>query len=306
MQPNVVRPSDRPARSESGVRCGFCFHNCRIPEGRSGYCGLRQVQGGRIHGGRPHEGNLYYYFDPLPTNCVGDFVCPAGTGCGYPQYSVSRSPEIGYRNLAVFYHACGFNCLYCQNHHFKQQTFSTKTISAKQLARAIDKKTTCICYFGGDPTPKILHAIKASKIAIKSAQDGIMRICWETNGSVQEPYLSMMADLSLNSGGLIKFDLKAWSPEIHHALCGVTNAKTLENFQMLAYRVDQRLRPPLRFIADLHPKIPYSLLAFHPRFYLNDLPTTAKSHAFRCREVALDAGLANVHIGNMYLLAEDD
>lgn len=148
---------------------------------------------------------------------MGDFVCPAGTGCGYPQYSVSRGPEIGYRNLAVFYHACGFNCLYFQNHHFKQRTFSTKKISAKQLARGIDKKTTCICYFRGDPTPQILHAIKASKIAIKNAQDGIVRVCWETNGYVQEPYLSMMADLSLNSGGLVKFDLKAWSPEIHHA-----------------------------------------------------------------------------------------
>ena len=96
---------------------------------------------------------------------------------------------------------------------------------------------------------------------------------------------------------------------------------------MLARRVDQRPRPPLliastllvpgyidetevagiaKFIADLNPKIPYSLLAFHPQFYLNDLPTTAKSHALRCRDVALDAGLANVHIGNMHLLTEDD
>ncbi|NQT68863.1 MAG: hypothetical protein HQ552_04730 [Desulfobacteraceae bacterium] len=51
--------------------------------------------------------------------------------------------------------------------------------------------------------------------------------------------------------------------------------------------------------------IPYSLLAFYPQFYLNDLPTTAKSHALRCREVALDAGLANVNIGNIHLLSKD-
>jgi len=99
------------------------------------------------------------------------------------------------------------------------------------------------------------------------------------------------------------------------------------NFQTLARLIHERPRPPLliastllvpgyiditevagiaRFIADLNPQIPYSLLAFHPQFYLNDLPTTAKSHALRCREVALDAGLANVHIGNMHLLTEDD
>ena len=318
-------PTD-PPRSENGISCGLCVHNCRIPEGKTGFCGLRRVQNGRLGGGRPHEGNLYFYFDPLPTNCVGDFVCPAGTGCGYPQYSVSRGPEIGYRNLAVFYHACAFNCLYCQNHQFKQRTFSKKTISAKTLAQAADKKTTCICYFGGDPTPQILHAIKTSRIAMKNAKEGIMRICWETNGSMQEPYLSMIADLSLRSGGLVKFDLKAWSQEIHYALCGVTNAQTLKNFQTLARLVYERPRPPVliastllvpgyidekevlqiaRFIADLNPKIPYSLLAFYPQFYLDDLPTTSRSHALRCREVALDAGLSQVHIGNMHLLAED-
>lgn len=320
-----VLPVDAP-RAENGIDCGLCVHECRIPEGRTGFCGLRRVQNNRICGGRPHEGNLYYYYDPLPTNCVGDFVCPAGTSCGYPQYSVSRGPEMGHRNLAVFYHACAFNCLYCQNYHFKDRTFSSTYIPAKKLAQAVDKKTTCICYFGGDPTPQILHAVKTSKMAVKSDPDRILRICWETNGSVQEPYLSMMADLSLKSGGLIKFDLKAWSKEIHHALCGVTNTKTLENFQTLAGLIDKRPQPPLllastllvpgyvdepevkqiaAFIADLNPKIPYSLLAFHPQFYLNDLPTTAKSHALRCREAAFEAGLSNVHIGNIHLLSDN-
>lgn len=315
-----------PPRADDGIRCGLCVHNCCIPEGETGYCGLRQTVNGRIRGGRPHEGNLSYYYDALPTNCVGNFVCPAGTACGYPQYSVFKGPEHGHKNLAVFYHACAFNCLYCQNYHFKASTFSSIKIPAKKLAQAVDKKTTCICYFGGDPTPQILHAIKASKIAIKNANGRILRICWETNGSVKEPYLTMMADLSLKSGGLIKFDLKAWSEKIHYALCGVTNAKTLKNFQSLSRWIDQRPRPPLlmastllipgyvdeaevaqlaEFIAYLNPKIPYSLLAFHPQFYLNDLPTTSTSQAFRCQEAALNAGLSNVHIGNLHLLAEN-
>lgn len=314
---------ENPPRNEDGIPCGLCVHGCRIPEGGTGFCGLRRVQNNRIHGGRPHEGNLYYYHDPLPTNCVGDFVCPGGTGCGYPKYAVSSGPERGHRNLAVFYHACAFNCLYCQNYQFKSRTFSSKKISAKQLAKAVDKKTTCICYFGGDPTPQILHAVKASKIAVKNAGGRILRICWETNGAVREPFLTMMADLSLTSGGCIKFDLKAWDEGIHLALCGVTNSKTLENFRTLSEWAEQRPNPPLliastllvpgyvdesevssiaRFISDLNPKIPYSLLAFYPQFYLNDLPTTSRSHALRCRTVAEEAGLENVHVGNVHLL----
>lgn len=291
-----------------------------------GYCGLRKVRDGRILGGRPHEGNLSFYYDPLPTNCVGSFVCPGGTGCGYPQYAHSRGAEHGYNNLAVFYHACSFNCLYCQNYHFKEQTFSTKRTSAKRLAAAVKQKTTCICYFGGDPTPQVLHALKTSRLALKEKKDQILRICWETNGAVQSPFLLEMADLSLRSGGCIKCDLKASSETIHYALCGVSNQKTFENFRSLANWAERRPEPPFliastllvpgyvdemevegiaSLISELNPDIPYSLLAFYPQFFLHDLPTTSRTHAFRCLEVARGAGLRRVHVGNPHLLGED-
>jgi len=318
-------PQD-PPRSQNGVTCSLCLHQCSIHEGGVGFCGLRRVENGRIRGGRPHEGNLSFYYDPLPTNCVGAFVCPASTGCGYPQYAMSKGAEHGYKNLAVFYHACSFNCLYCQNHHFKDRTYSKQRISSNDLAGAADQRTTCICYFGGDPTPQILHALKASRLAIQRAAERVMRICWETNGCVQEPYLGMMARLSLESGGCIKFDLKAWDPRIHHALCGVTNQKTLENFRKLSQLVPQRSEPPLLiastllvpgyvdemevaglagYLARLNPEIPYSLLGFYPHFYLHDLPTTSRSHALRCKQIAERAGLRKVNIGNVNLLGRD-
>jgi pyruvate formate lyase activating enzyme len=131
-----------PPRAEDGISCPQCFHGCIIPEGGKGYCGVRSVQNGKLRGGRPQEGNLSYYHDPLPTNCVADFVCPGGGDCGYPEYSVSKGPEYGYSNLAVFYQACSFNCLYCQNHHFRDRVFSSSTINAGQLASAVDNRTS--------------------------------------------------------------------------------------------------------------------------------------------------------------------
>ncbi len=224
-----------PPRAEAGVTCPLCHNQCRIPEEGIGYCGAHRVEDGKLKGGRPHEGNLSFYHDPLPTNCVADFVCPAGSSCGYPHFSVSSGPEHGYRNLAVFYHACSFNCLYCQNFHFKDHTFYSGAITADQLAASADLTTTCICYFGGDPSPQILHALKASSLALSKAarQKRIMRICWETNGATQLPFLKQMALLSLRSGGCIKFDIKAWDDGIHHALCGVSNKKTLEKLPLV-------------------------------------------------------------------------
>jgi len=137
--------------------------------------------------------------------------------------------------------------------------------------------------------------------------------------------LSKAAELSLRSGGCIKFDLKAWSEELNIALCGVTNRRTLENFRLLAEYAKRRPSPPFliastllipgyiekeevsriaSFIASLDAEIPYSLLAFHPQFFMADLPTTSRRLAYECLEAAKEAGLKNVRIGNLHLLRD--
>ena len=55
-------------------------------------------------------------------------------------------------------------------------------------------------------------------------------------------------------------------------------------------------------LAALDPTIPYSLLAFHPAYLLDDLPATARSHAEACLTAAQSAGLSRVRIGNRHLL----
>ena len=312
-----------PPRDPKGVTCDICINQCQIGEGQVGFCGLRAVREGGLKGGRPHEGNLAFYHDSLPTNCVADFVCSGGTGCGYPIYANTKGPEYGYTNLAVFYHACAFNCLYCQNYHFKERVFSRKKIHAKALAAAADDNTSCICYFGGDPGPQVLHALKTATLARKKRQNQVLRICWETNGSVNPTYLERMARVAMESGGCIKVDLKAWDDGVHRALCGVSNKQTLANFEMLSSWAAKRSEPPFliastlmvpgyvddvevssiaRFIGRLNPDIPYSLLGFYPCFFLNDLPVTSRRHGARCEVAAREAGLSQIHIGNMHLL----
>ena len=45
--------------------------------------------------------------------------------------------------------------------------------------------------------------------------------------------LQQAAALSLEMGGCIKCDLKAWNEPLHRALCGVSNHRTLANFERL-------------------------------------------------------------------------
>ena len=209
-----------------GVRCGLCSLDCRIPEGGLGYCGLVTVKEGRLVrlAGTPKRGVLEWYYDSLPTNCVAWWFCPGCTGLGYPKYAVRPEAERGFYNLAVFYGACNHNCLFCQNWHYKRLTSNlSPLISAEELASKATRRVTCICYFGGDPGPQMPHAIATSIKALEAArrEGRILRICWETNGHLSEPMLKQALELSLESGGVIKFDIKAWSPPVYKALTGV-------------------------------------------------------------------------------------
>lgn len=300
---------ETPPDSPSGKSCHLCCNQCRMAEGEIGYCGLRCNERGslRHYAGMPAKGLLHWYFDPLPTNCVADWVC-----AGHTRY--------GYKNLAVFYGACTFNCLFCQNWHYREMSPRGRGLSAAELAACADQRTFCVCYFGGDPTPQMAHALATSRLL---AERGI-RICWETNGSMHPALAEQMIELSLHSGGCIKFDLKAWDNNLHRALTGASNERTLQNFAMVAGHINRRPNPPLliastllvpgyidvqevqkiaTFIASLNPSIPYALLGFHPQFYMHDLPTTSVRHAEEALIAAQGAGLHNVRIGNRHLLS---
>jgi pyruvate formate lyase activating enzyme len=313
-----------PPRAPRGVGCVRCINACKIAAGQAGYCGVRRNDDGRLSGGEDCSAAVQWYYDALPTNCVAAWVCPASGPAGYSDFTDTKGPEHGYSNLAVFYEACSFDCLFCQNWLFKEHSLAGPRRSAADLAAAANTRTRCICFFGGDPSCQIEHSLAAAKLARQKRQGRILRICWETNGSMSRAALEQIAELALESGGCIKFDLKAWDEALHRALCGATNRRTLENFEYLVRWIPRRPDPPFlvastllvpgyveteqvgriaEFIARLDPTIPYALLAFHPSFEMCDLPTTSRQQAMECLEAAEAAGLQRVRIGNVHLLA---
>ena len=318
-----------PPRDSDGILCGMCANNCKIGRGEKGFCGLVINRDGRLVrlGGTAEKGILEWYYDPLPTNCVAWWFCPGCTGAGYPKYAYMPSAESGYANLAVFYGACSFDCLFCQNWHYRNLTARLgPTVSAESLAQKVNERVSCICFFGGDPSVQMPHALKTSEIALEDAEKHgrILRICWETNGNMNGRFAVRAAELSFRSGGVVKFDLKVWDDNIHRALCGVSNEAALRNFSMIGEKYfERRGEVPVltastllipgyvdaeeveriaEFIASIDPEIPYTLLAFYPQYKLNDLPTTSRKQAFECREAA-EKHLRNVRIGNVHLLS---
>ncbi|ABM80199.1 radical SAM protein [Hyperthermus butylicus] len=332
-----------PPRDPSGVPCRLCVNECRIPPGGRGYCGIWANRGGRLE---PITGRgrlaVYTYLDPHPTNCVAEPVCPASTSRGYPRYTFTRGVEKGYYNLAVFMAGCPLDCIFCQNWEHKTMIAHGRIAARyvmsveKLVEEALNPRVTCVCYFGGDPTPYMPMLIEASRRILEEARkkgQWPKRICWETDGLANPAVLRQAARLSLESGGIVKIDWKAWTPSIYEALTGVDGAKAVErlkeNTRMLAEMAAERPEPPLLvvsillvpgyvdarevrgiagYVAGLMEEygvnIPVVLLAFHPDYLARDLPPTSRRHAAEARKAVLEAGVKEVYIGNIWLLGD--
>lgn len=275
-------------------------------------CGVRVSSSGRVVPLAGHEALVDWYYDPLPTNCVAEWVCGAAVNC--------RSPTA--KNLAVFFYGCSFDCLFCQNWtHKSALPCRTPRGSLERLVRSVDEDTFCVCFFGGDPTPQAQFALRACDSWMSQGKLSL-RICWETNGSMSWGLMQRIADASERTGGTVKFDIKAFNEDLHFSLCGASNRQTLSNFSRLAeshageekvllvastllvpgYVDVEEVRSIASFIASLDPEIPYSLLAFHPDYMMTDLPPTSKADAQEARKAALQAGLKMVNIGNVHIL----
>ncbi len=325
-----------PPRVEGGARCNICVNNCVIPDNGRGFCGVWFSEKGFLKTATDINSFIgHYYFDPLPTNCVATSVCPASTGKGYPRYAVSPRVEHGFYNLAVFFAGCSLDCLFCQNWEHKNMVAQhglkrRNVFTMDELLRAgLNDRVTCVCYFGGDPGPHTVFALKFSRQLLRYAREKhvVKRICWETNGLIHPSLFKEMLKLSLESGGIVKVDWKAWNPWIYEALTGVEGVKALEylktNVKTALEMWNERREIPLlvvsmllvpgyvdevevanvaEYLSSLNPETPLILLAFHPDYLLKDLPPTSTKHALKAYEIAVGRGLRNVYVGNEWLL----
>ncbi|MBD3254886.1 MAG: radical SAM protein [Candidatus Lokiarchaeota archaeon] len=329
----VDLPIEPPKAQENiQIKCNHCINHCVLSDRDVSYCGLRDPQkesNGTLPFPSRSKGYIHGYLDLNPTNCCNSWFCPAATSAGYPEFSNFEGPERGTHSYAAFLYGCTFNCLFCQNWSHKIISKS-HFVNAEEIVSQIakNKDITCICYFGGTPESQLPFTINLSKKILKKVKKDdpsrIMRVCWEWNGSGNPKLAEECMKIALESGGNIKFDLKSFNEKLNLALCGVSNRRTLKNFTNLAetyfgtrnnlfeisactlmvpdYVNHEEIELIAKFISEINPKIPYSLLVFHGNYKMKDLPITPRKQANNCLKIAKKY-LENVHLGNKFLLS---
>ena len=207
---------------------------------------------------------------------------------------------------------CNLSCRFCQNWQISQPETvrSLDRLLPEQLARlAAEKNVPLVAFTYNEPSISAEYVIEASEVC---HQLGLKTVA-VTNGMISG---AAREDFYKNVDGA-NIDLKAFTPEFYHDLCGGDLAAVKETIAYVAQKTDVWLElttllipgrndsdEELRALADwvaatCGRDTPLHLSAFFPTYRLNDLPRTKPETLFRAEQIARAAGLRYVYCGNI-------
>lgn len=297
------------------VRCTACNHYCKIPQNKTGICGVRKNIKGMLYllvYGRAIAINI----DPIEKKPLYHFV---------PGTEILSFGTVG----------CNFKCDFCQNWDISQKIKELKSrrfrnagvpIKASVVSStkeefdwgqdwppnkivkfAKENKIPSIAYTYNEPAIFFEYAYDTAKLAKKAGLKNVyVSNGYESREARQKiaPYLDA-----------INIDLKSYDQKFYQKYCGGQLEPVLENivqFYKLGIHIEittliiqgkndskTNLTKIAKFIASLDKKIPWHISRFFPAYKMLDVKITPESTLENAREIGKAAGLEYVYIGNI-------
>lgn len=275
-----------------GVRCQICPNECTIKEGVAGDCRNRMNIKGKLYSiayGNPCSVNV----DPVEKKPLFHFLPDS--------YSFSIATA-----------GCNLACLNCQNWTISQSSpLETKNYDLMPLAvvdEAIENKCRSIAYTYSEPVTFFEYTLDTSKIA---RSRGIKNILVSA-GYINEPPLREIAGY-IDAANI---DLKSFSEQTYLKLNG-GDLKTVLNTLLVLKEMKVWLEitnlvipswtDDMNMIKDMcswlmsngFEDCPLHFSRFYPQYKLTRLPATPVATLEKARDIALEAGMKFVYIGNI-------
>jgi pyruvate-formate lyase-activating enzyme len=141
----------------------------------------------------------------------------------------------------------------------------------------------------------------------------------ESNGWGLTPHnLDLLADAGLDAFWL---DIKAHDPAVYRRLCGTGNRTVLRapaeilardfTLEVLTLFIPgwvetDQIAAIARLVADLDPKVPFTILAFFPTYQMLDNPPPTLDQIVQTYEAVRETGLQQVRLGNCGVFARTE
>jgi len=276
---------DPPA--DGRIPCRLCPHECRIAEGKTGICRVRQNRAGVLYALTyaqvssinldPIEKKPLYHFHP------GSWILSLGTlGC----------------NLA---------CAFCQNWEISQDTVRTRALTPQQAMDMAQREPRNIglAYTYNEPLIWYEYVHDTAHLA----RDAGLKNVLVTNGYINEEPLRQLLPVI----DAMNVDVKSYSEEFYRTLCKGKAApvrRTVEiahsagclveltNLIIPGYNdAEADLRALVDWVAGMDPTMPLHFSRYHPAYKL-EAPATPVQTLETAYRIAKEK-LQYVYLGNV-------
>ncbi len=276
------------------VRCNLCNHRCKIKEGETGICGVRENRDGKLY-------SLVYgkiiaeHIDPVEKKPLFNFLP-------------------GSRAFSIATVGCNFRCKHCQNfdisqypHEHRGEIIGHDRTPEQIVAAAKGAGCETIAYTYTEPT--IFYEF-AYDTAILAQKEGIKNV-FVSNGYMSAEAARQLAPYL----DAINIDVKAFTDNSYKDLCGARLKPVLRTTQLMKELGvwvevttliipglndgDEELRDIARFVKSVGPEVPWHVTQFYPTYKLLDRPRTPVATLRRAREIGIKEGLHYVYEGNV-------
>lgn len=279
---------------DNSVDCLLCAHHCRIPDGKTGLCAVRQNQAGILY-------SLVY------DQIVADHIDP-----------IEKKPLYhflpGSLSFSIATVGCNFHCDNCQNSDISQfprehpgripgNPFTPEEI----VATAVQSRCASIAYTYTEPT---IYFELAYDTAKRAHECGLKNV-FVTNGYMSREALQMVQPY-LDAANV---DLKGFDDAKYRKVCGAQLEPVKDTIRLMRDMniwvevttllipghndSESELRQLAAWLVSVDPHMPWHVSAFYPRYRMTHVPPTSPAAILRAVSIGKEAGLRYVYSGNI-------
>ena len=279
------------ARDNNAVECNLCIINCKIKEGNTGFCGVRENKRGRLYN------TIYGKLSSFST----DFIEKAPLYHFYPNHKFMTIGSVG----------CNLKCDFCLTWSITQvdpQTVETEELEIEKIIKSA-KELECrgIVYTHSEPTLNIEYY---SKLAKAAKENGLVN-AFATNGLITLEAFDVIEDYL----DAVSLTIKG-SEDFYKEVCGVKVDKA--HFSLLIKKIKEK-GIHLEIVYVLIPgknddegsldglirlakeaDAPLIFLRFFPSHKMDGLGSTSEEALESALNMAYDKGLKHVYVENIH------
>ncbi|MFZ5587849.1 MAG: AmmeMemoRadiSam system radical SAM enzyme [Thermodesulfobacteriota bacterium] len=274
------------------VQCTLCPQACRLGPGETGACRVRRNIAG-VHHTLVYANPCAAHLDPIEKK---------------PFFHVLP----GTRSFSLATAGCNFGCRFCQNWEISQQgpadTLNLALTPAEAAAEAADLGAASLASTYVEPVIFMEYMLDLGR---EARRRGMLKVM-HSNGFVNPGPLRELIGV-LDAACI---DLKSARDRFYRDICGGALKPVQATLKALAAagvhtEIVHLMIPSLnddpaetrdlaRFVAgEVGPQTPLHLSRFAPRYKLTNLPPTPVATLERARDIAMEAGLKYVYLGNV-------